>query len=122
MTWTETYPLEDLFSPDVGQSAVQLLDLGNNAVDLALVFGLDLARLANGHVDGEFDSAARHAGVAEPSANADSRGARRREAYPVIAGIGRGEGEFRGFVGGGGLLVYNTVVVVEGFVNGDADC
>lgn len=70
---TLTYSLEDLFSPDVGQSAVQLLDFGDDAIDLALIFTLDLAGLSNGHVDGEFDTTAGHAGMSKPSAHANGR-------------------------------------------------
>lgn len=121
LAWPLTYALEDLLPPNIRQPAIQLLDFGDNVVDFTLVFALDLARLANGHVDGELDAAARHAGVGEPSADTDGRGAGRREAYPVVAGIRGGEGEFRGFVRGGGLLVYNTVVIVEGLVDGDGD-
>ena len=42
----------------------------------------------------------------------------RGEAEAVVAGVGGGEGEF---AGGGGALGDDTVVVVEGFVDGYED-
>ena len=45
-----TYSLEDLLPSDVGQPRVQLLDLGHDIVDLALVLALNLACGADGHV------------------------------------------------------------------------
>jgi hypothetical protein len=45
-----TYPLKHLFSSDVHQSPVQLLDLAHDALHLVLVIALDLARCANGHI------------------------------------------------------------------------
>jgi hypothetical protein len=52
-----SYPLEDLFPPDVLQPRVQVLDPLRERLDLVLVGALDLARLANSHVQRELDGA-----------------------------------------------------------------
>lgn len=78
-----TYSLEDLFAPNIRQPAVQLLHLGDDTVDLGLILALDLARLANGHVDGQLDAAAGNACAGEPASHADSRWPRGCEAQPV---------------------------------------
>lgn len=52
-----SYPLEDLFPPDVLQPRVQVLDPLRQRLDLVLVGALNLARLANSHVQRELDGA-----------------------------------------------------------------
>lgn len=66
-----SYPLEDLLPPDVRQPAIQLFDFSHDAVNLALVFTLNLARLANRNVDAQLDAAHRRAGTGEPAPDAD---------------------------------------------------
>jgi hypothetical protein len=51
------YSLEDLFPPYVLQPRVQVLNPLRKRLHLVLVGALDLARLANGHVQREFDGA-----------------------------------------------------------------
>jgi hypothetical protein len=45
-----TYPLENLFSPDILQPRVQILDLLHQRLHLVLVRALNLACLANRHI------------------------------------------------------------------------
>lgn len=52
-----TYPLEDLFPPDVLQPRVQILHLLDQRLHLILIRTLNLARLANRHIKRELDSA-----------------------------------------------------------------
>jgi hypothetical protein len=61
-----TYPLEDLLSPNIQQPAIQVPHLLHNIINLALICALDLARLANRHVQVELDSAV-YTSVAQPS-------------------------------------------------------
>ncbi len=117
-----TYPLKDLFPPDVGQPPVQLLDLGHDAVDLGLVLALDLARLADGHVDGQLDPAHGHAaGAGEPASQADRRVARGREADSVQTGVGRTESKLGRAVRRRRLLRHHAVVVVKRLLDRDLD-
>jgi hypothetical protein len=52
-----SYPLEDLFPSDILQPRVQVLDLLYQRLDLVLVRALNLACLANGHIQCELDGA-----------------------------------------------------------------
>lgn len=88
------YPLEDLLPSNVLQSAIQLLDLLHDGVYFALVLALDLACLADGHVDSEFHSAQYVPGSAEPTMHALGSRARGRETKTVQARVGSTKGEF----------------------------
>lgn len=92
------YPLEYLLASDIRQPAVQLLDLGDDTVNLGLVLALDLTRLADGQVHRQLDTAAGDACAGEPASHADGRRPRRGEAQAMQARIGGREGEFRGSV------------------------
>ena len=52
-----TYPLEDLFPPDILQPRVQILDLRHQCLNLVLVRALNPARLSNRHIQRELDGA-----------------------------------------------------------------
>jgi hypothetical protein len=67
-----TYTLEDLFPPDIRQTAIQFLDFGHYAVNLALILALDFAGFADCHVDSQFDAATCYTRVGEPASHADS--------------------------------------------------
>lgn len=117
-----TYPLEDLLPSDIGNAPVQLPDLIDNTVNLGLVLALDLAGLANGHVDGQLDAAQGSAARAgEPASHADGRGTRRRETQPVQAAVGGAEGEFRRGVRRRRRLRHHPVVIVKGLINRELD-
>lgn len=95
------------------QSAVQILHALHNILDLILVLGLNLARLANGHVEGNADSTL---AVGQPAGCRDLGVG--HEADTVLAGVSGGEGEAAGVVL---ALVYDAVVIVEGLFHGDLD-
>lgn len=107
---SNSYPLVHLFTADIVQPAVQILDTLNNVLHLILVFSLDLAGLTNGKVDGEFDGAP---GVAQPAGDSISLGC---EANSVLAGIRRREVEAARVAITFG---HNAVVIVEGLLNGN---
>jgi hypothetical protein len=52
-----TYPLEDLLPPHILQPGIQILNLLDQCLDQVLVRALDLACLANRHINGELDRA-----------------------------------------------------------------
>lgn len=109
-----TYPLEDLLSPDVLQPAVQILHFLYQGRDLVLVGAFNLARLANGHVEGELDGAVDVA--AQPPAPALY--VLRRDADAVLARVGGAEGEAARVCA---ALGYDAVVVVKGFLDRHKD-
>jgi hypothetical protein len=108
-----THSLEDLLATDVLQPGVEVLDARGNVLELVLVGGLDLGRVADGEVEGEADAAVLGV-LAEPAGAA--RGGRGGEAEHVVAGVGGGEGEL---AGGAAALGDDAVVVVEEFLGGE---
>ena len=112
---TLTYPLENLLPPNILQPAIQVPHLLHNIFDLALIRTLDLARLADREVQLELD-AARRLSVRHP--DAVGRGARRREAEPVLARVRGREGEA---ALGGAALRDDAMVVVEDLLDGYED-
>lgn len=108
-----TNPLVHLLPANIMQTRVQILDALHDILHLVLVLGLDLACLANGHVKGDLDSAL---GTGQPSTSL-SIGVS-READLVLASVGGSESEAARVVL---ALGDDTVVVVEGLVNGDHD-
>ena len=109
----KTYPLVDLLTTNILQTAIQITHTLHDILHLILIFSLDLARLANGHVQGEPDSAlaaghpARGRGVGFG-----------QEADAVLPGVCGGEGEATGVAF---AFVDDAVVVVKGLVDGDLD-
>jgi hypothetical protein len=107
---SNSYPLVHLFTADIVQPAVQVLDTLNDILHLVLVLGLDLAGLANGKVDGDLDGAP---GVAPQAGDSISLG---READFVLASVrGREVEAARVAV----TLGNNAVVIVEGLFDGN---
>lgn len=105
-----TYSLEDLLAPDILQTRVEVLDPLGDVLELALVGALDLAGLADGEVEGELDAAVGVGGVQPALAAAVAAW---REAEPVVARVGRREGEAPR---GRAPLRDYSVVVVEDFL------
>lgn len=105
-----SYPLVHLFTADVLQPAVQVLDTLNDILHLVLIFGFNLAGLADGDVDSKLDSTQ---GVAQPAGGGVRLGG---EANPVLTGVGSREVEATGVAV---TLGNNAVVIVEGLLNGD---
>lgn len=95
------------------QARVEVLDALRDVLQLALVGALDLAGLADGHVQGQLDAAVGVRGV-EPVLAAAV--AARREAEPVLARLVRREGEA---AGRHAALGDDAVVVVEDFLFGE---
>lgn len=95
------------------QSAVQILHTLNDILNLVLVLGLNLARLANGHIQGHPDSTL---AVGQPAGCRDLGVG--HEADTVLAGVGGGESKAAGVIL---ALVYDAVVIVEGLLHGDLD-
>jgi hypothetical protein len=110
-----TYPLENLLPPNILQPAIQVPHLLHNILDLALIRTLDLACLADREVQLELD-AARRLSVRQPAAV--GRGARRREAEPVLARVCGREGEA---ALGGAALRDDAVVVIKDLLDGYED-
>ncbi len=104
----KTHPLVDLLAPNVRQAPVQVLDARDNVLDLALVGALNLARLANGHVERQAHAANRVA-LAQPAVAGRRR---RREADLVLAGLLRREGEAALAL----AALRDDAVVAEGFL------
>lgn len=106
----ETYTLENLLATDISQAVVEVADARGNLAERVLVVALNLARVADNHVELELDAAVGH-GRRQP------RGAARRgaghEANLVVACLGGGEVEF---ARRGAGLGDDTVVVVEDFL------
>lgn len=105
-----TYPLEDLFSPDILQSAVQILDSLDNVVYLLLVAAFDLARLANSQVQMEFCAAEVVSGGEPAWIMTVGRGGK---ANLVFTRFGSGKCKASGTCS---FLIDDTVVVVECFL------
>lgn len=107
--------MENLFSPDVLQPRIQILDLLHNIINLALVRALNLARLANNHIQLKLDSSM-HSTSPKPTS---ARGyILRCEAEPVLARVGGRECEA---ALARSTLGYDSVVVVKGLFDGDKD-
>lgn len=108
--WGNPYPLVHLFTTDIVQPAVQILDPLHDILDFVLILSLNLAGLTNGKVDGELDGAQR---VGQPAGG----GIRLRcEADSVLARIrGREMEATRVAVPFG----HDAVVIVEGLLDGD---
>ena len=99
----ETYPLKDLFPPNIRQPSIQIPDLARHLVHLALILTLDLTRLPDRDVKRQPDRS-RPSVSAEPTATGGGAGGRETEA--VETRVGGGEGEFVGRVDGlGGRVV-----------------
>jgi hypothetical protein len=103
-----------LLSPNILQSAIQVHHLLHNIINLGLVRALDLARLANCQIQKELDGAMNAAAI-QPAAPLYILG---REAEPVLAGVGSGEGET---TLAGAPLGDDSVVAVEDFLDCDED-
>ena len=110
-----TYPLENLLPPNILQPAIQVPHLLHNILDLALIRTLDLARLADREVQLKLDATCRLS-VRQPAAV--GRGARGREAEPVLARVCGREGEA---ALGGAALRDDTVVVIKDLLDGYED-
>lgn len=108
-------PLKHLLPPHILESRIQIPNLLHHILHLSLITAFNLGRVADGHVELEFDSADLGAGEEEAGGGGHVCG---REAEAVVAGVGGGEGEL---AGGGGALGDDAVVVVEGFVDGYED-
>lgn len=104
------YPLENLLSPDIVQSPVEILDLLHDILHLALVFRFDLACLTNGDIQREADRV-------RPVQPAPRRSAAvRRQTDLVLPRVGSREREpatMRVALGD------DAVVVVEGLIDGN---
>lgn len=85
-----THSLENLFSADILQPGVQILDALGQVLHLALVGALDLRGLTNSQVQLQLDAAVGVVG-AKPALAAAVGG--RGEADLVLAGLGGAEGE-----------------------------
>lgn len=111
-----TDSLENLFPANVVQSRIEILDTGGNVLELVLVVALNLAGLANDHVEAQLDAAVVVCHGEPARAATAGRG---HEADLVIARLGGGEGEA---AGGSASLGDDTVVVVEDFLLGALLC
>lgn len=107
--------LEDLFALHILQASVQVAHLLDDVFDLVLVRALDLGGVTDSHVELKLDAARGLAGEEEAAGRGHVGGC---EAEAVVAGVGGGEDEF---AAGLGALGDDTVVVVEGFVDGYED-
>lgn len=107
-----TYSLEHLLAPNILQPAVQVLDPLHQICHLPLILALDLARLANCHIQGNSNSAGRRTG--EPPTGSSVR--LWCKADLVVSWVGSGEGESAGV---GVALVDDAVIIVEDFVDRD---
>lgn len=108
--WGNPYPLVHLFTTDIVQPAVQILDTLHDILDFVLILSLNLAGLTNGKVDGELDGAQR---VGQPAGG----GIRFRcEADSVLARIRGGEMEATRVAV---PLGHDAVIIVEGLLDGD---
>lgn len=107
-----TFTLEHLLPPDILQPSIEVLDLLHNILNLSLIRALDLARLTDGNVKSESNSALRV--VRQPT----SIGGHvvRRKADLMLSAISGREGET---AIGIAPLGDDSVVVVEGLVDGD---
>jgi hypothetical protein len=111
----QAYPLEHLLPPNILHPLIQITDPLDNIVNLALIRALDFARLANRHVQRELDGAMHPAPGQPAPARLHVLG---RDAEPVLAAVGSGEGEA---AAGGTPLRDDAVVVVKGFFDGYED-
>lgn len=109
----QTHSLIDLLATNIMQAAVKITYTLHDILHFVLVLGLDLARLANGNVQGELDGAL---AAGHPAGGRDVGFG--HKADTVLAGVGRREGEAAGVVF---ALVDDAVVIVEGLVDGDLD-
>ena len=103
----ETHSLEHLLSANILQPRVEVPDALRDILDLALVGALNLAGLADGHVEAELDATIGCRG-AQPSLAAAGGGG--READLVLARLSCVEGEP---AARGASLGYHAVIVVE---------
>jgi hypothetical protein len=106
----QTYSLEHLLPPHVVQPRIQVLEPPSKILNLGLVGALELARLADGKVEGQADAAV-GLGGAEPGGAARRR--RGLEADLVVACVGGREGEAARLAT---ALRDDAVVVVEDFL------
>lgn len=108
-----TYTLENLLSADILKASAEILHALNNIGKLILISALNGGSLSNGEVKVESDTVGMGR---EPSGVRLVRGP---ETDTVLAGIGSSEGEATLV---GTLLVHDTMVIVEGLVNGNQKC
>jgi hypothetical protein len=107
-----TYTLENLLSADILKTSAEILHALNNIRKLVLIPALNGGSLSDGEVEVESDTV----GVGrEPSGIRLVRGP---ETDTVLAGIGSSEGKATLV---GTLLVHDTMVIVEGLVNGNQE-
>lgn len=95
------------------QATIEILHTLHNIRHLVLVLGLNLAGLANRHIQGDLDSTL---GIRQPPASLDIRLS--QETDLVLASISSSKGEATRVVL---ALGDDTVVIVEGLVDGDHD-
>lgn len=95
------------------QATVKVTYTLHDILNFVLVLCLDLARLANGNVQGELDGAL---SAGHPAGGRDVGFG--HKADTVLAGVGSREGKAAGVVF---ALVDDSVVIVEGLVDGDLD-
>ena len=93
------------------QTAVQVLHTLYDVLDLVLILSLDLACLANSHVQGHSNGTL---AVGQPSSCRDIGVG--NETNTVLTSVGGRESETAGMVL---TLVHNTVIIVECLLNGD---
>lgn len=108
-----THPLVNLLPPNIMQTTIEILHTLHNIRHLILVLGLNLACLANGHIQGDLDSTL---GIRQPPASLDI--GLSQETNLVLASISSSKGEAAGVVL---ALGDDTVVIIEGLVDGDHD-
>ena len=110
-----THSLKYLLPPNILQPPIQVSDLVYDVLHLTSVLALDLARLANDHVQREFDAAlARHT-AAQPTSSWSTG---RREADLVVTRVLRREREP---TTSRSALRDDAVVVVKGLLDCDVD-
>jgi hypothetical protein len=107
--------LKHLLSPHILQPCIQIFNLLHHLAHLILIRALNLAGLADHHVELEADAADLVAAEEVAGDGGDVVGG---EAETVVSGVGGGEGEF---AAAAASLVHDAVVVVEGFVHGYED-
>lgn len=84
-----TYALEHLFSTDILQSPIEILDLLHDVLHFILILTFNLARLSNGNVKGYFDATCGCTGEPATGHRVRVRG----QADLVLASVSCGESE-----------------------------
>lgn len=107
----KTYTLVHLLPTNIMQPAVQITNPLHDILHLVLIFGLNLARFANGNIQGHLNGTL---GAGEPATGGGV--GLSGEADAVLTGISGREGEAAGVVL---ALRDDAVVVVESLIDGD---